>query len=261
MEIQSIFENVVEVANMSPIEVTVWLVTLALFVWLYKEFRAQYQENKKLKTIKNDKLLIEISKALSIAYRYQSDKATSDEFFNTIFKCFPYWNSDEIKNVKIILYDKSKDENEKINQISNLLYEQLDSLNNQNKDFSSIRTGIGAIEYIIIYKLKEILLPIIQAFSTLFIALLIFIYFFDDTNFYIRLLKFGALLSLVLLSFGVIDDYITKKLRNNKCIIFISITYISLISLIIVNNLIAIIVFLLTFIVSFVSYYKCRLES
>src|SRR5699024_4666061 len=258
MEIQSIFENVVEVANMSPIEVTVWLVVLALFVWLYKEFRAQYQENKKLKTIKNDKLLIEISKALSIAYRYQSDKATSDEFFNTIFKCFPYWNSDEIKNVKIILYDKSKDENKKINKISNLLYEQLDSLNNQNKDFSSIRTGIGAIEYVILNKLKEILLPIIQAFSTLFIALLIFIYFLDDTNFYIKLLKFGALLSLVLLSFVVIDDYITKKMKNNKCIIFISITYITLISLTIVNNLIAIIVFFLTLIVSFVSYYKFR---
>lgn len=125
LDIQTVFQKIIEVTNMDPLEVTVWLIIVALFVWLYKEFKAQYQKNKDLKTDKTDKFRANLSKSLSVAYQYKSDTTKAQEFFVSVFDCFPLWDTDDITDIKKIINDSSINEKEMIEKISEKLYQQL----------------------------------------------------------------------------------------------------------------------------------------
>lgn len=113
------------------------IVMLTLTVWLYKEFKAQYQKDKELKAIKAEKLRTKINNSLFIASQYKSgnNQDKYEEFYSIIYECFSFWNTSDIEEVRAIINNYSNDlsEKDKIDLISRKLYNQLVSINKQNK--------------------------------------------------------------------------------------------------------------------------------
>lgn len=258
LDIQTVFQKIVEVTNMNPLEVTVWLIIVALFVWLYKEFKAQYQKNKDLKTAKTDKFMTNLSKSLSVAYQYKSDTTKAQEFFVALFDCFPLWDTDNIKDIKKIINDSSILEKEKIEKISEKLYLQLIYLSEQNKELNAVKSGLEVLDYGFI-KLKDIIYPIVQAFFTLLVALLIFIIISIGDNILLKFIRLTAVLLFVILPVGFIDFFLKKKLKKNS-IISIILIFISLILLIFQYNPLVVIIFLVIFVGSLISLFKFGLK-
>lgn len=251
-------EMLIKEVDFNPIETATLLIILALFIWLYKEFRIQHEKDEVSKTAKRDKLIIEISESLSISHQYHIGEATSNEFYNAIFNCFPYWNSDYIKRIRLLLNNKKKEENEKFNEITDMLYEELCYLNNSsNKEFNTIKSGMEFLEFIF-GKLKRFIIPFIQSILVLYAILFLITYFFLDGDFYVKLIKLIALISTFLIALGVLDDYRINAIKDIKSIICIVITFISLLFIVVASNPIVIYIALLIFILSFAYYWKLK---
>lgn len=251
-------EMLIKEVDFNPIETAALLIILALFIWLYKEFRIQHEKDEMSKTAKRDKLIIEISESLSISHQYHRGEATPNELYNRIFNCFPYWDSDYIKKIRLLLNNKKKEENEKINEITDMLYEELCYLNNSsNKEFNTIKSGMDFLEFIF-EKLKRIIVPFIQSILVLYAILFLIIYFFLEGDFYVKLIKLIALISAILIVIGVVDDYRVNAVKDMKSIICIAITFISLLFIVVVSNPIVFCIAFLIFIFSFTYYWKLK---
>ncbi|MFD1849418.1 hypothetical protein [Oceanobacillus bengalensis] len=258
MDVQTVFQKITEVTNMNPLEVTVWLIIVALFVWLYKEFKVQYQKKKDLKTAKTDIFMEKISKSLSVAYQYKLDITKGQEFFVAVINSFPLLDSSDIKEIKEIINDSSIHEKEKIEKISEKLYQQLLYLSEQNRELNTVKSGLDVLDYGFT-KLKDIVFPIGQAFFTLFAALLSFIIISIGENILLSFIRYTAMLLLLILTVGFLDIFLKKKLKKNSLISIIFI-FISLILLIVQYNLLVVIIFLLIFVVSLICFLKFGLK-
>jgi|SRR5699024_6028426 len=254
----NLIEMLIKAENFNPIETVALLIILALFIWLYKEFRIQYEKDEVSKTAKRDRLIIEISKSLSISYQYQIGEATSNEFYNTIFNCFPYWNSDYIDRIRGLLNNNKKTESEKINEITDMLYKELRDLNNSsNKEFNTIKSGMEFLMFVF-GKLGRIVLPFYQTVLMLCAILFLIIYIILDDDFYTNLIKLVALISMFLIVIGAIDDYRINDVKNMKNIICIVITLISSLFIVVASNPIVIFIASLIFIISIFYYWKLK---
>lgn len=258
MDVQTVFQSITEVTNMNPLEVTVWLIIVALFVWFYKEFKVQYQKNKDLKTAKTNISMTNISKALAIAYQYKSDITKGQEFFLAVFDCFPLLDSSDIRDIKEIINDSSLHEKEKIEKISEKLYQQLLYYSEQNKEINAVKSGMEILDYGF-NKLKDIVFPIGQAFFTLFVALVSFILISSGENILLSFIRFTAMLFLLIFTVGFIDFFLKKKLKKNS-ITSIILIFISLLFLIFQYNQLTVIVFLVIFVISLICFLKFGLK-
>ncbi|MCM3454594.1 hypothetical protein M3685_11640 [Heyndrickxia oleronia] len=258
MDALTIFQKIAEVTNMGPLEVTMWLIIVALFVWLYREFKTQYQKNKDLHAAKTEKSIANISKSLSAAYQYKSDNSKGLEFFVTVFDCFSSFDSYDIKDIKKIINDNSIKEKEKIEEISKKLYQQLIYLSERNKELNGAKSGIEILDYGL-NKVKDIIYPIGQAFLTLFATLCIFIIISISDNIILNFIRLTAVFLIIILPVGFIDFYQKEKLKKNS-IISIILIIISLIFLIFQYSTLVVIFFLVIFVVSLTCLFKFGLK-
>lgn len=254
MDIKTVFQNIVEVTMMGPLEVTVWLIIIAIFVWLNKEFKAQYQKSREVKIAKIDKFMANLSNSLSVAYQYKSDSTKGQEFFVAVFECFPFWDTDNVSDINKILNESSINEKEKIEQISEKIFQQLIYLSEQNLELKAVKSGLEVLDCGI-NKFKDIVYPIGQALLTLFAGLFIFFILSIGDNYFLKLVRLTAVLLIVILPVGIIDFFIRKKLKKNS-IISVILIFICLISLIFQYNLIVVILCLIVFVISLISFLK-----
>lgn len=243
---------------MNPLEVTVWLIIVALFVWLYREFKTQYQKSKDLNTAKTEKSMANISKSLSFSHQYKSDTSKGPEFFAAVFNCFSSLDSYDIKDIKKIINDNSINEKEKIEEVSEKLYQQLIYLSEKNKELNGAKSGIEVLDYGF-NKIKDIIFPIGQAFLTLFAALLIFTIISIGDNIILKFIRLTAVLLFLILPVGFIDFFLRKKLKKSS-IISIILIFISLILLIFQYSPLVVILFLVIFVVSLICLFKYGLK-
>jgi len=254
LDIQTVFGKIVEATNMNTLEVIAWLIIIAFFVWIYKEFKGQYQKNKDLKIAKTDKLMANLSKSLSVAYQYKSDTNKAEEFFVAVFECLPLLDTDDIKEIKKVINDSSIHNKEKIEKISEKLYQQLVYLSEQNKEFNAVKSPMEGLDYIF-NKLKDIVLPIGQAYYSLIAALLIFLLLTIGDNIFLKVVRLTAVLLFVILLVGFGDLLQKDKLKKNS-IISIILIFISLAFLIFQYNVVTVTIFIIVLFVSLISFFK-----
>ncbi|SER23527.1 hypothetical protein SAMN04487944_1025 [Gracilibacillus ureilyticus] len=232
--LKTILEKLAEVTNMDPLEVAIWFIILGIFVWLCKEFKAHHQKNKEIWNAKNDQFMVNISKSLSLAYQSKSDPAKDQEFFNSVFDCFPLWSSYEIEEVKVIIEDDSISDHEKIEKIKDKLYQQLINFSDENKKLKEIKSGLEAVDYAL-NKLKDLVLPIVQALFTLAGVVISYVIISIGDNITLSSIRLFSLLLLILLPIAYIDFFQKKKLKSNS-ILFIILSFTSLIFIVLQNN-------------------------
>lgn len=120
------------------IENIINVVIVTLIIWLFKEFRTDYLRDKEMKTIKADKLKDKINKSLLFSRQYMSNpnNIKLQEFYSTIYDCFSFWKTSDIKEIKNIISDKDMCEKCKVRTISSKLDTQFIYINKQNQGFS-----------------------------------------------------------------------------------------------------------------------------
>lgn len=214
MSIQEFLRNLTNAFELQPLETISWSIILALIVWLYKEFRRQYQTNKQLKMAKTESLASNISKALSVAHNYKTDSSYNKEFFVAVYSCFPYWDFKSIKEIREIMDDVLIEEKEKVEKISRELYNQLERISIQNRELSDMGSGYQALEYGMI-RLKDIFYPIVQAIATFLLMASIFITSFGIDNKVIGTIKLMSILFLLMLPFALFDLYKGQRLEKS----------------------------------------------
>lgn len=202
MGIQEIFQNLTSALDLQPIEIISMSVILALLVWLYKEFKGQYQTKKQLNTNKTESLAKNISKALSIAYNYRADSSCSEEFFAAVFSCYPYWDINKVVEIRIVIDDETIAEKEKVEKISVELYNQLDKISIQNRELSEIGSGYQALEFGLNH-LKDVFYPVGQAMVTFWIIAGIFISLFGVEDRVIGTINLISILFIIMLPFAL----------------------------------------------------------
>lgn len=254
MSLERIFGEIVKITNLSTTEVVISMIVLAIFVWLYKEFKNQYQKNMEQKIAKTEKLMTNLSKSLSVAYRYNYDTSKAEEFFETVFECFPLLETFDIEEIEKVMNGSSMHDKEKIEKISKKLYQHLVKLCEQNNDFNSIKSPIKRLEYIL-DKVKDIVMPLGQTVYTLFIVICIFPLLIIGDNFILNIIRFTAVLLLIVISIGIIDLYKKDRLKRNG-IIFIILILVSLILLIFQFNLVIVYISIVVLVISFISLFR-----
>lgn len=249
MDIQTIFQIVAEISEMQPIEIVVWLVALALFVWLYKEFKALQQKKEAHKIAHTNKYMEYVSSSLSIAYQFKLGKVDIEDFYTSVFTCLPLFSGHDINKIRDILEADALEE-EKVEDISIQFYHKLIDVSEDNKEFKSIKSIVTFFEYIF-DKVAYIFLPIFQAAMMLILISVVLARAIVADNFYHELTSVTFLIVSLISVANVIHVIRNKKLKNKKeLIIFMVIILIS--SLFLIFN-VFVKTFLAIFIVTFLT--------
>lgn len=227
---------------MKAVEAISWMIILMLLIWLSREFKEQYQKNKDLKLRKKEKFADRISSVLAISHQYKNKNSNSHEFFLAVYKCLPFLNAEDTKEIYAILND-SVEEEKKIELLSSKLYDYLEYVSLQNNELFPLNTGAKALEYIV-NRLKDIFFPILQAFVTFTLMGLILLIILGDGNDGVSTLKVITFLFLIMIPFLYLDLLIDKKL-NKLGMISIVENLLFLILVLIEDSIALIIVYLL----------------
>ncbi|MDQ6600754.1 hypothetical protein [Bacillus salipaludis] len=254
MKLEKVFDKVVEITNMQPLEVTFWLIIIALFVWLQKEFKTQYQKNKELKATKTDKALTNLSKVLAISHQYKTNSGKLEEYYATLYECFTIMDGNLIRKIKSYIKDNAITEIQKIDRIEATIYEEIIYFSNENKSLYPIKSGIEGIDYLF-NKLKDIVLPIGYAFTTIFTIFLLLGLGIGRNNIFLKIAAPTAFVILIILITGFFDIHQKKKLKKTSYIL-ITIMILSLIFILTSTSLAIALILIVVFLVSLILFFN-----
>lgn len=135
-------ETLTKTFNLSPLETTLILGFVAVFVWLYHEIKNQLVKQADEKAILLEKTLIGLSKILSLGYELQSNKDNNDEeiyknqlrsYYSEVLNSLPFLDQTLSKEFIIIVGSNEINDKEKISKINLLVEENIKILSEYNK--------------------------------------------------------------------------------------------------------------------------------
>lgn len=215
MNLIVVIQKFIEVTKIESKEIFVLLVFLFLFIWLYKAFKSQYNKKIELESTNYNQMRMYISNSLSLANQYKIDSSKGQEFFISIFNCYPFMKPNEIEYIQGILDDKSLRDKKKIEGIEKNLYKKLIYLSSDNKDSNDVKFIMEWIEYIFI-RFRHPFIPVIQTILTFFGLITFFIIVLSIGGSYIRLLIFIVLLIIIIAILSTIDLVLKRNVKSFK---------------------------------------------
>ncbi|MGM0835883.1 MAG: hypothetical protein ACQEV7_06975 [Bacillota bacterium] len=261
MDVKGIFDEVIKVTNLNPLEVTVWLILIALFTWLYREFKLQFENTKKERITKNDASMIMYSKILGEEYVYRRTKK-AEEFFKIIYEALPHMDYYTMNEILEILDDEKLEEYEKVKVIKEKIYGQVKSLSLDNKSTYSLtlRSPMDILTYLM-SKLKDIVYPFGQTILTIYLLICLLLLWFSTNNIFMQTVRVAALIILFIIIFGVAELIYTKNFRT-KSLVLLSLIIVCLILMLFqFNNTIVIISLISFFILFFILVFFGRVKK
>ncbi len=221
-------EKLLESYDVKIGEAAIYLIFVALILWLYKEFKTQHLKEKEERSKKIENSLIALNNIIIEEYQYKKGvKKDKNDVFIAIRSSFSDIDYYLYRSICKIFDNSALDDDQKIDHICKEIHAEVDTLNIQNKNIIYFNRLTDQLDKFLI-KIKDIVTPIINTIITVIItSIFVGILLTEDIGF-VKGVKVFTISVLVYLIPMVIDMYQIKKLKPISYIIipFIFITLI-----------------------------------
>lgn len=210
MSIKSIFDHIIQGTNMSPMEVTAWLILTALFIWLYKEFKEQYQRKVDKTNHVTEQSMTHYSKLLKAYYNEKPN-----EFFSSVYESLPYMNVILMNEILKELEDVLKSEQEKMTSIKNKILREVKSIKNDNKEWKHIKLPLEGTLYFV-KKFQVLYYSIVMPVFTLYVGTFFMLIWFSGSNANLSTLRVSAIVIMLFMIIIFLELLVTNRLKWKK---------------------------------------------
>ena len=243
--------NLVEIFGLGVFETTIFLVCLTLFIWLYKEFKAQYHKDKELRDTRIESSLTTLSKILSLGHQYQNNNNNTNagEFLKLVYESIPFIDYYLYKNIDRVIMDNSINETEKIGEIMKLVSSDVEELAKKNINKYLIKSSMDGLD-LIFSKIKDIAYPIVASILSMLALTFLLVFYIADNNDLLRGIKIAAFITMFLFLPYLVDMFKAKKI-NKVGTILIPVIYVLLVILLSLHNFVFVLLVLILVLLAF----------
>lgn len=244
-----IIDSLKELSGDNVLDLTIYLSSIVLFIWLYKEFKNKLIEEEKAKKDKENNVLIEFIELEFELRKFSIDKSNFDILKEKLVGIYPYLSyqlSKKVSNFRLEMEneDISNFMEELIKERNVIKYNQLNEFSNTNEN-----SFLKMLEYQYRTKFLTLINPLLLAlFSILIIitfVLLMIGYASIDSMVakYFVTQELANTLIFIIFVIGILETLLNKKFKNEK------------------STWIYLVVFFLLSVVSFIIFKKVQIIS
>ncbi|MGN7178160.1 hypothetical protein [Cytobacillus sp. SAFR-174] len=220
--IKIIFNGITEIFGNNLLDLIVYLAILALFLWLYKQFRIKLIEDEKYRREEETIILMRFLELEFELNNFYSSKSNFDKVKECLVNVYPYLTYDNSKKVEEFNLNMSDETilgfiNDIRREKNGIKYNQFNEIANKNE-----KSIMKMLEYQYRTKFLPLLQPLLLSlFSILTILLFTIIligYIENDSfeeKFYITLVLIN-LMSFLILIIVIIDLFSIKKIKKER---------------------------------------------
>lgn len=218
MLLDQIFSSMTSVFEADPLTIFVLLVITSLFLWLTKEIRLHLDKERNWQQNEIRKSLEVFSKILVEGEKYKTTKNLAD-FYEAVYSSIPFIEHQLVKEILAEINHDTKNNEEKVLGITELVQEKMSLLSAKNKIYSTSKFLFEDVEKFF-SRLWKIIEPSILSFFIIYSALFVWLITYAWENQFWIMIKLICLFMSFMLTVLTGDLIIKSEKINGPTTLF-----------------------------------------